>query len=678
MPTLSQPQFLINGVIDTEKPVMQNMQTIASAAGAWATYDINAGKWSVIINREIQTGYFSQRTAKVLTASGNAAISTAQKKFGAASILFDGTGDYVRTPSNSDRAWGTGEFTVECWIYRNNTTGIQFVLDLRTNVGDVAGTISVSNANLLYATGGTTRITGTSAVSATATWYHVAVSRSGTSTRMFVNGTQVGSTYTDSNSYVAGQLTIGANYDPAPSGNFFDGYIDEIRLSNTARYTGAFTSSAVAFENDANTVLLVHGNTNITDDTLSYETGIAKIYDDSNIVGNIAISGTGITELYNKVQLQFPHKDIEDQTDYINYSIPTVDRFDNEQDQTLNIEFDCINDPVQAELLALRELKQSRADKIIQFTSDYTTLGVKAGDLIEVTNSALDFVSKVFRVITIQEDDVQDGNLIFSITALEYDANVYSTADLARYTRSVTNGIVSKGANTSITALDNLASLKVSTTAGAASQGLGMLFSANTGLWLLNQAGKLLTMPSYGGSNLGAVISWTFDSGNDLDIRCRVYQPNLGQVSVNQYLGYTGGTGDVTQWPTTGTPVITWGGDNTGTGEETVLVNIGAFKAAYPTQPYLIIECRGNWFGSPGETPVLLSAAVYQGGTFSPSGFGFTNAGFSAKRVVSGLEIYVNVNDSDAGGQNLGELMGYFVYDIANNTAQFTNELGYI
>jgi len=72
-----------------------------------------------------------------------------------------------------------------------------------------------------------------------------------------------------------------------------------------------------------------------------------------------------------------------------------------------------------------------------------------------------------------------------------------------------------------------------------------------------------------------------------------------------------------------------------------------------------------------------LSAAVYQGGTFSPSGFGFTNAVYSAKRVVSGLEIYVNVNDTDAGGQNLGELMGYFVYDIANNTAQFTNELGY-
>ena len=427
MPTLSQPQFLINGVIDTEKPVMQNMQTIASAAGAWVTYDINAGQWSVIINREIQAGYFSQRTAKVLTASGNAAVSAVEKKFGAASISLDGTGDYVRTPSNSDRAWGTGEFTVECWIYRNNTTGVQFVMDLRTNVSDVAGTISVSGTNLLYATGGTTRITGTGVVPSTATWYHIAVSRSGSSTRMFVNGTQVGSTYTDNNSYVAGQLTIGANYDPAPSGNFFNGYIDEIRVSNTARYTGAFTSSAVAFENDPNTILLVHANTNITDDTLSYETGIAKQYDDSNIIGNITISGTGITELYNKVQLQFPHKDIEDQTDYITWSIPTVDRFNNEQDQTLNIEFDCINDPVQAELLALRELKQSRVDKIIQFTSDYTTLGVKAGDLIEVTNSALDFVSKVFRVITIQEDDIQDGNLIFSITALEYDANVYST-----------------------------------------------------------------------------------------------------------------------------------------------------------------------------------------------------------------------------------------------------------
>jgi hypothetical protein len=674
MPTLSQPQFLINGVIDTEKPVMQNMQTIASAAGAWVTYDTNAGKWSVIINREVQAGYFSQRTAKTITANGNAAVSTAQKKFGAGSVVFDGTGDDLVVASNADFAFGNGDFTVECWVYRSNASRVEWIAHWGTIGANYAGALYASGANLIYATSGTTRITGSNVLPTANTWYHVAVSRSSGVTRLFVNGTQRGSSYTDANTYAQGLVKIGS-YSNA---NYFLGYIDEIRLSNSARYTGAFTSSSTAFENDANTVLLVHANTDITDDTLTYQTGIAKIYDDSNIIGNITISGTGITELYNKVQLQFPHKDIEDQTDYITWSIPTEDRFTNEQDQTLNIEFDCINDPVQAELLALRELKQSRVDKIIQFTTDYTSLGIKAGDLIEVTNTALGFVSKVFRIVSIQEDDIQDGNLIFSITALEYDANVYSTADLTRFTRSISNGIVSKGANTTITALDNQASLKVNTSPAAASQGLGMLFNANAGLWVLNQAGKLLTMPSYGGSNLGAVISWTFDTGQDLDIRCRVYQPNLGQNSINQYLGYTGGAGDVTQWPPTGTAIITWGGDNTGTGEETVLVNIGAFKAAYPTQPYLIVECRGNWFDTPGETPVLLSAAIYQGGTFSPSGFGFTNTGFSAKRVVTGLEIYVNVNDTDTAGQNVGELMGYFVYDIANNTAQFTNDVSYL
>lgn len=404
-----------------------------------------------------------------------------------------------------------------------------------------------------------------------------------------------------------------------------------------------------------------------------------KSFTDDNIIGSITVSGTGLNELYNSVQLSFPHKDLNDQVDYITYSIPLANRFPNEFENQLNIEFDCVNNPVQAELLAVRELKQSRVDKIIQFRTDYTSLGLKAGDLIDVTSEMLGYEAKVFRIITIAEEDSDDNTIALSITALEYDADVYDTSDLERQERSTKNGIISKYSNTTATGSDNYSSLRVSTSPAAQSQGLGMLFSANTGLWLLNQAGKLLTMPSYSGNAIGAVIAWTFDSGSDLDIRCRVIYPNLGQNTIDDYLGYSGDT-STNQWPATGTPIITWGGDNTGTGEETVLVNIGAFKTRYPTQKKVIIECRGNWYGSPGETPVVLNASLYQGGTFSASGYSFTNTGYSAKRVVSGLDVYVNSNETGdgEGATTLGELMGYFVYDIQNNTAQFTNDISYL
>ena len=62
---------------------------------------------------------------KTVTAVGNAQISTAQSKFGGGSIAFDGTGDYLTTPNNSDYQFGTSDFTVECWI---NTTDTSFNL----------------------------------------------------------------------------------------------------------------------------------------------------------------------------------------------------------------------------------------------------------------------------------------------------------------------------------------------------------------------------------------------------------------------------------------------------------------------------------------------------------------------------------------------------------------------
>ena len=44
-------RYKINGVIDTGRPVMENMDKIASAAGSWMSYDSNEGKWGVIINQ---------------------------------------------------------------------------------------------------------------------------------------------------------------------------------------------------------------------------------------------------------------------------------------------------------------------------------------------------------------------------------------------------------------------------------------------------------------------------------------------------------------------------------------------------------------------------------------------------------------------------------------------------
>jgi len=168
-------------------------------------------------------------------------------------------------------------------------------------------------------------------------------------------------------------------------------------------------------------------------------------FDDSNVIGNVNVASTGLRDLYNKVKVEFPHRDIRDSADFVTIEIPAADRNANEQDNTLQIQYDTINEPIQAQLLGLIELKQSRVNLVIDFETDFTYINLKAGDLIDVTNSRLGFTSKVFRIISIQETQDTDGALTMKMVALEYDANVYSEADLYRYTRTDSNGIITIG-----------------------------------------------------------------------------------------------------------------------------------------------------------------------------------------------------------------------------------------
>ena len=170
-----------------------------------------------------------------------------------------------------------------------------------------------------------------------------------------------------------------------------------------------------------------------------------QAFDDSNIIGSINLSGTGLREMYNSVEVQFPHSDLNNQMDYIRISIPPEERLPNEPDNTLNISYDLLHDPVQAMFLGLVELKQARMNHIITFTSDYSMVGLGAGNVISVTNAVFGFSTRLFRIVSIREI-ASEGGLVSEITALEYDPSIYDTSDLHRYIRTNAAGIVSIGA----------------------------------------------------------------------------------------------------------------------------------------------------------------------------------------------------------------------------------------
>lgn len=168
-------------------------------------------------------------------------------------------------------------------------------------------------------------------------------------------------------------------------------------------------------------------------------------FNDTNILGSLVVSSTGLTELYNSVRVSFPHVDLNDTPNYIDISLPLADRNPQEPPNELQMEYDIFNDPVQAQYLAMVELKQNRLDTVVHFTTDFSQLGLKAGDIIDITTEMYDWTAKKFRIINLSEVDEDDGRISIDIYALEYNDSVYDTSDLERTFIPYGTGIQSFG-----------------------------------------------------------------------------------------------------------------------------------------------------------------------------------------------------------------------------------------
>jgi hypothetical protein len=146
------------------------------------------------------------------------------------------------------------------------------------------------------------------------------------------------------------------------------------------------------------------------------------------------------------VEVEFPLLDIADKTEYVRINTPSGDRSPHEPDNTMKMTLNFCTEPVQAYLLGNIELGQSRLDKVATFRTDYSALQLNAGDVIDITNDLYQFNQKQFRIITIREVDGDSGDLACDITALEYDAAIYSTANLPRSCKTDLTGIQTIGA----------------------------------------------------------------------------------------------------------------------------------------------------------------------------------------------------------------------------------------
>ena len=200
-------------------------------------------------------------TGKTLTPNADVKLNDTIKKFGTASLALDGTGDFVSIETEEDFGFGTANFALEAFIYPTTTTGAHTIFDFRTSDADVAPRLYQDGTTLKFATDTTEHLSGgTLAIN---TWHHVALARYNNTTKIYLNGTSVTGAGgdTDNRNYGSTKpLNIGSNHGSV-GGDFFQGYIDEVRVSHgTARFTGNFSAPTGEYGVDINTVLLIHFN----------------------------------------------------------------------------------------------------------------------------------------------------------------------------------------------------------------------------------------------------------------------------------------------------------------------------------------------------------------------------------------------------------------------------------
>jgi len=195
----------------------------------------------------------TSRHNRTVSVFGNAQITTARSKFLGSSLAVDGSGAYVTVPDSDDWARGTGDLTIEAWVYLVTATNGGVICGQWSGADGFRFGMRTDNGRMyfqIFNSGGSAILdmTTTTALS-NGTWTHVAVIRSGNSWNMTKDGVSVGSATSSASvaNYTGvlqvasgGNSMVGAT--PLSSGN-----MSGFRISDVARWTPPFTPQAYPY-----------------------------------------------------------------------------------------------------------------------------------------------------------------------------------------------------------------------------------------------------------------------------------------------------------------------------------------------------------------------------------------------------------------------------------------------
>lgn len=195
----------------------------------------------------------SSPLANTVTGFGDAQLSTANKKYGTASLLLDGAGDYLSTSNGTEFDFLNNDWTFEAWI-KSTGTGHYCIMSGFTTGSEASRKLNIRmDANLIYVDNGLTVPPGVSpTISVSLTdFVHVAVVTYFDSvtykTKVFVDGVE---DYEFTSQDYTGLTILRTGFFIASTPLYYFGNIDTLRVTNgTARYLANFNPETDTFLN---------------------------------------------------------------------------------------------------------------------------------------------------------------------------------------------------------------------------------------------------------------------------------------------------------------------------------------------------------------------------------------------------------------------------------------------
>lgn len=196
---------------------------------------------------------------KTPVSNGGVALSTSDKKFGTASILFDGANDYVNVPASADFVFGTDPFTIEFWMksaqaFSSDPNFFPAMFD--HSASSTAGAFvfcnrySGSTAMLLSWHTGTGNFAGNLAAADICDnqWHHIALCRAGVNLMLFCDGVLFPATVSASQAFGVSGQSVRLGW-LSRTNSFYNGRLDDIRVTKgICRYTAPFTPPVATWD----------------------------------------------------------------------------------------------------------------------------------------------------------------------------------------------------------------------------------------------------------------------------------------------------------------------------------------------------------------------------------------------------------------------------------------------